>query len=396
MLYFSELKGRSVIDQNGTYVGRLDDLVFKSAPTAPVTKLLVRDSSGFQHLIQYSAVIKINDLIKIDSSIPRTNLDENELFVGKNISDQQIIDISGSKMVRVNDVIFVQHPTLRISGVDVGFLGLMRWLCIENVFIRISRLLRKPISPRFLSWADVAPLELGRGRVMMRKQETNLKKLNPEDLAGYLDRTNIRNVRRIVSLLDEKYAAEVINNLNVTFQTTLFKSFPSDRSAKILALLDTDDAVDILMTLDRHTRAKIVALLSQEKQDEINALVHISRTPLGDAVSLEFYEVGADWTAGRVKKMISSEAESSMQAPSIYVINNEEQLVGAFNLFELIEQHDETPVYKFMVQNLVTLHLSTPKELAWKKMQKYRFSSLPVIDNEKKLIGVARWFDVSP
>jgi len=396
MLYFSELKGKSVVDQNNSYIGRLDDLVFKSTPAAPVTKLLVKTSSGEQHLVSLTSVTKVNGSIKIDVTVPRTNLEENELFVGKNIADQQVIDISGSKMVRVNDVVFVQHPALHISGVDVGLLGLMRWIGVEDMIFRLARFIRKPISPRFLSWADVAPLELARGRVMMRKQETNLKKLNPEDLAGHLDRTNIRNVRRIVNLLDENYAAEVINNLNVTFQTTLFKSFSPERAAKILQFLDPDESVDILMTLDRHARSKILALLAQDKQDEINELIHISRTPIGDAVSLEFYEVGADWTVGRVKEMMKSEPESSMQSPSIYVVNNEQRLVGVFNLFELIGQSDVTPVYKFMVQNLITIHLSTPKELAWKKMVKYKFSSLPVIDNEKKLVGVARWFDVLP
>lgn len=396
MLYFSELKGKSVVDLNDSYIGRLDDLVFKSAPAAPVTKLLVRTSSGEQHLLQFSAVKKINETIKIDGSAPRVNLEENELFVGKNIADQQVIDISGSKMVRVNDVVFVQHPTLRISGVDVGLLGLMRWIGVEDTIFRLARFIGKPISPRFLSWADVAPLELARGRVMMRKQETNLKKLNPEDLAGHLDRTNIRNVRRIVNLLDENYAADVINNLNVTFQTTLFKSFSPERAAKILGLLDPDESVDILMTLDRHARSKILALLDQDKQTEINELIHISRTPIGDAVSLEFYEVGADWTVGKVKHMMRAEPESSMQSLNVYVVNQDDNLVGVFDLFELIEQSDDTPVYKFMIQNLITIHLSTPKELAWKKMVKYKFGSLPVIDNEKKLVGVVRWFDVLP
>ncbi len=396
MLYFSELKGKSVVDQNSTYIGRLDDLVFKSEPSAPVTKILVRTTSGEQQLLPLSSVTKMNDVITVDDSVPRTNLEENELFVGKNISDQQVIDISGSKMVRVNDVVFVQQPSLRISGVDVGLLGIMRWIGVEDMLFRFARFVGRPISPRFLSWADVAPLELARGRVMMRKQETNLKKLNPEDLAGYLDQTNIRNVRRIVNLLDENYAADVINNLNVSFQTTLFKSFPPERSAKILTHLDPDESIDILMTLDRPSRSKIIALLPGDKKAEVNELLQISHTPIGDAVSLEFYQVSADWSVAKVKQMIRSEVMSEQQSASIYVVNQEEQLVGVFNMFEMIAQTDEIPVYKFMVQNLITIHLSTPKEIAWKKMIKYKLSSLPVVDNEKKLVGVVRWFDVLP
>jgi CBS domain-containing protein len=48
-----------------------------------------------------------------------------------------------------------------------------------------------------------------------------------------------------------------------------------------------------------------------------------------------------------------------------------------------------------MVQNLVVVYLSTPKEIAWKKMIKYKFGYLPVVDGEKKMIGIVRWFDIA-
>ncbi|MEI7653383.1 MAG: CBS domain-containing protein [bacterium] len=393
MLYFSELKEVAVIDQNDVYIGVVADMVFRCVSTAPVTKILVRQLSGVQLLLPVSAIIKISQVIRIQTEIEPTILEENELFIGKNITDQQIIDISGSKIVRVNDVVLVQTPGLHITGVDVGILGILRWFGIEDIFCKAARIFHHPINPRFLSWADVAPLELARGRVMMRKQETNLKKLNPEDLADHLDKTNIRNVRRILGLLDESYAAEVINNLNPSFQTALFKSFPADKSAKVLSLLDPDEAVDIILTLDRHARSRILSLFESEKHDQIAKLIALSHTPIGDIISIEFTSVAADATVRQVKAILSQELESQVESSNVYVTNQTNQLVGVFNLHELLAHSEDTQVYKFMVQNLVVIHLSTPKEIAWKKMVKYKFGYLPVVDGEKKMVGVVRWFD---
>lgn len=395
MLYFSELKDVAVIDQNDVYIGVVADMVFRCVSTAPVTKILIRQVSGAQLLLPVSVIIKVSQVIRIQSEIEPTILEENELFIGKNIADQQIIDISGSKIVRVNDVVLVQTPGLHITGVDVGILGIMRWFGMEDIFCKLARSLHHPINPRFLSWADVAPLELARGRVMMRKQETNLKKLNPEDLADHLDKTNIRNVRRILGLLDESYAAEVINNLNPSFQTALFKSFPADKAAKVLSLLDPDEAVDIILTLDKNVRSRILTLFEPEKHEQIAQLIALSHTPIGDIISIEFTSVNADQTVRQVKAILSKELESQVESSNVYVTNQANQLVGVFNLHELLAHSEDTQVYKFMVQNLVVVHLSTPKEIAWKKMVKYKFGYLPVVDGEKKMIGIVRWFDIA-
>jgi magnesium transporter len=230
----------------------------------------------------------------------------------------------------------------------------------------------------------------------MRQQETNLKRLNPEDLADHLDRTNFRNVKRIISILDETYAAEVINNLNPNFQTALFTSFTPEKSAQALSYLDPDECVDILLTLTPHIRAKILAILDVSKRQDIESLMQIAHTPLGDIMSLAYYDVTAEMTVGQVKAELRDRQDIEVKTMSVFVLNKTGQLIGFFSLRDLMCQRDETPVFKFMFQNIIVIHLSTPREIAYKKMIKYQLGSLPVIDSERKLVGVVRWFDVAP
>ena len=78
----------------------------------------------------------------------------------------------------------------------------------------------------------------------------------------------------------------------------------------------------------------------------------------------------------------------------IYVVNHEEQLVGVFTLHELILQSPEAQAYKFMVQNTIVVHLHTSLHTVFRKLIKYSISAMPVIDNDKKIIGIITIDDI--
>jgi sporulation protein YlmC with PRC-barrel domain len=130
MLYFSELKGKRVVDQQNQQVGRLDDIVFRAEDQAVVTKLILRQA-GDTVCVPVGIMKSINGRLVVQAPLPRTELSENELYVGKNLMDQQILDINGNKLVRVNDVVIQDKPRLIVSGVDIGLIGLLRWFGVE-------------------------------------------------------------------------------------------------------------------------------------------------------------------------------------------------------------------------------------------------------------------------
>lgn len=393
MLYFSELRGKQVL-AGQISVGSLDDIVFKVSPAAPVTKLFVKKPNGQKIFIPYSDVGRIGRRIHIDVNHTQSELEENELFVGKNISDQQIIDITGSNIIRVNDVVFMQQPNLHISGVDVGSLGILRWFGLEEIVSRIARMIHIQIVPKFLAWTDVAPVELARGRVVMKQADVKLKRLKPEDLAGHLDRTNIRNVKRIVSLFDDEYTAQILKNLTGLTQTQLIKSFSAERAAKVLSLLETNEAVDILLTLSRHERDKIITLLTSQDQHEVKRLMGLAKTPVGNVVSNEYLVVKPHAIASEVTELVRKSAIDIDDLLCVYVINNDSQVIGVFSLYELITQSTDRPVYKFMIQNPVVVHLTTPKEIVIRRMVKYKLHTIPVVTEKGHMLGVVRLDDL--
>jgi CBS domain-containing protein/sporulation protein YlmC with PRC-barrel domain len=397
MLYFSEIVGKKVYTEDEIQIGRLDDLIFLAAESPIVTKIIVKDKAGQKLIISTDYVQKINKDLIIEKEFLVAYLEENELFLVKNLLDKQIIDIKGNKIVRVNDVaLHEDKDKLSIAGVDIGILGIFRRLRVgaEN-FYKIASLFKIKLASQFLSWADIQPLELIRGNVKLRKKEEKLERVRPEDLADYLERTNVINARKFLRILDTEKAAEVVGNLNINYQTSLFKNFKTEKAAKIISFLDPDEAVDVLLTLSKKKREEVMEQLNSKIKDKILHLFKLSKEPIGALVTTEYLTAGPEDTVRQVIDRIKKETSDFSSLYSIYVVNQEKQLIGVISLPEILRQDLDTPFYKFMTQNLVVIHLTTPVEIAMKKFLKYRLSSLPVINQEKRIEGLVNLDDIT-
>ena len=203
MLYFSELAGKKVITEDNIPVGILDDLIFLVSDNPLVTKMRIKTSSGQKIIISIDYLQKINTRLMIEKEFLPSYLEENELFLVKNLLDNQIIDLKGNKIVRVNDVALNQDKEkLTIAGVDIGILGLARRIRFfgGDNFYKMIRFFNIKITSEFLSWADIQPLELIRGQVKLKKKEEKLERVRPEDLADYLEKTNVLNARKFLKI----------------------------------------------------------------------------------------------------------------------------------------------------------------------------------------------------
>jgi CBS domain-containing protein/sporulation protein YlmC with PRC-barrel domain len=396
MLFFSEIKGKKVLTPDEIIVGKLEDIIFEVSEKPILTKIIVKDTKRKKQLIipiEYCQ--KINHKIILAKNFQTSTINENEFSLSKNLLDKQIIDIHGYKLVRVNDIaVQKENNHWVLIGVDIGWLGIARWLHLEDIITKVLNLLKIKISSDFLSWGEIQPLDLLRGEIKLKIAEEKLKKIKPEDLADYLETTTIHNVKKFLDLLDEKQAIAVLNNLNLNYQSNLIKTYSDEKAAYILSLIDVDEAVDILLTFPKKRRETILNLIKPEVRKEINHLLQFASTPIGDYLTTEYLTVFPDDTAAEVIQKIKKETVDFYHLYNIYVVNQEKQLIGVFNLHELLLQDPATPVFKFMITNLVVIHLTTSKEIAIKKIIKYKLSTLPVIDHEKRIVGIVSFDDL--
>jgi magnesium transporter len=219
--------------------------------------------------------------------------------------------------------------------------------------------------------------------------------MRPEDLADHLEQTNELNIKKFLRLLDKDFATEVISNLNINYQRDLFRAWNAEKSASILSKMDTDIAADILLALSKKKRDEIMKLIEPNKQTALTKLLSLTRTPISKRLSSEYFVVQPTETPRDIIARMRKHTQEYSSLDYIYVINQKKQLIGACNLHELLSQQEDTPIYKFMTQNLIEAHLKTPLEMVVYKIVKYRLHALPIVDSNKSLIGIIPFDNIS-
>ncbi len=394
MLYFAELFGKKVASNDGKIIGRLTDFAFLATDQPLITKLRIDTRVG-HILVPVSSMQSINGVVTLAPGYETSGIAENELSVKIHLLDQQIIDIKGNKVIRVNDVVIQDKPYLVIAGVDVGVLGIARWLRLEQWLNRQVSRFGTSLRSDFLPWENIQPVELSRGKVRLKREEAKLTKLAPEDLADHLERLSVKNLQRILDLLPNEYEAEVVQNLNVTRQRALLRSIQPKHAAAILSLIDPDEAVDILLTLSEHRRGLITPLLTEDAKKQIDYLLNLSTTDIGSLATTDFFTADPEETAMNVRNRLKKETTLDTPLTYIYIVNKKKELVGVCNLHELLLQNSDAPMYKFMIPNVVAVYLTTPPEIAMKKMVKYKIYSLPIINDKRQILGVVTIDDLA-
>jgi magnesium transporter len=395
MLYFSELQGKRIFEDKGTEIGKLSNFIFLAAESPFITKLIIKDNKRRLY-VPIEDLKEIADVIVLKQNFQYLEKasNNNEISLTRNLLDKQIIDVKGGKVVRVNDVVIQHSPDnqmYHIAGVDIGLRAILRRLGVEKIAIPFYRLFRLYSHPEFLSWGDIEPLELAHGHIQLKKDARDLEKLRPEDLADYLEKTTIKNVNEIIENLNTKFAAKVVADLNLNYQTTLFKHFSIEKDAKLIEMLDPDEGIDILLSLSKDRRDEIISSLSETKRVELKELLHYSKTPLQGLISTNFLTIFAEDTVHIALERIKNNVTDLDFSPYLYVLNNDKELTGVMDLVELIKETAETPIFKIMEQDLVVIHITTPKEIATKKMLRYKRYALPVVEGNKRLVGIVKY-----
>lgn len=388
MLYFSELYKEKVFTEDKKYLGIVEDLLFLANETPLISKFVVRVSRKKTLTIPSQYVRKNGIGFIVKNSYDIKERTEKEFSVLYQLQDQQIVDIDGAKVIRVNDVIINNVPDFTISGIDVGFLGLLRWVNLAKPFTAILHNFKINYASKFIPWSEIDAHQVASGRIVLKSEQEKLKKLHPEDLAEHLEHANIQNVIRSLRVMDEEFSARVIADLNVDYQREIFRRFSPEHAGEILSLIEADEAVDVLLSLETEKREEIIKYIEKDKKKAILHLLHLAKTPIGHLLSTEYITISSDMTIKEVLERIRKETTDFSELHYVYALNKDDQIVGVETLHELLLQKPDTPFYKIMNQNLILGRLTTPKEIALRRMIKYSIYALPIVDENRKLLGI--------
>ena len=199
---------------------------------------------------------------------------------------------------------------------------------------------------------------------------------------------------KLFEVLPIDMSASILEECDVEFFKTILSKIDIEHRKNILELMSLDDMADILSKLEEDEREGVMELLSQEDADDVKELLIYEEESAGGIMTTGYIEVNKDMTA---KDAIDHMRENAKEAETIYyiyVVDNQERLVGVISLRELITARDSNIVADLMSENIISVYVDEDREEAVRLVSKYNLVAIPVIDRQKRLKGIITVDDI--
>lgn len=406
-LALSELLGATVYDPSGAASGRVREVTMTpQEDRSRITSLIVRTRSG-NRVLSFTAVSAINGGVRANTAAaewPAANGAEGLFLLERDLLDQQVIDINGRKVVRVNDVelhlepqkgLIPERPVLRVFSVDVGARGAVRRLLRGIAPKAALQALLVKIPPRTIPWNFVDVIETDPARrVKLKISHEGLAKLHPADIADIVEDLAPDERQAVFQTLDEEVAAEALEEVEPKVQKAIVESLDSERAADIVEEMNPDAAADLLADLpEERTEQILVQMEPEAQQDMVELLEHKEETAAG-RMTTEFLALPV---AATVQNAIDSmrEFEGGVEAVStIYLVDSDGTLVGAVPLARIVLVPPSTPMRSLTQEPLILSHEGVDDNEVAELFDKYNLLTLPVVNEQNKLTGIITSDDV--
>jgi magnesium transporter len=406
-LPLSELLGATVYDPSGAATGHVREVTL--APQEDrnrIASFIVKTRSG-NRVLPHSAVTTINGDIHTSTNPadwPAANGAEGLFLLERDLLDQQVIDINGRKVVRVNDVDLQidaiieagrTHNILRIQSVDIGVRGAIRRLLRGLAPRPTLHLLLQRIPPRNIPWSFVDLIETDPARrVKLKISNEGLATLHPADIADIVEDLAPDEREAVFRTLDEDVAAETLEEVEPSVQKSIVESLDSERAADIVEEMDPDAAADLLADLPQDRTEQILIEMKPEASQEVVELLEHKEETAAGRMTTEFLALPVTATVENAIGVMR-EFEGGIETVStIYLVDSHGTLVGAVPLVKLVLAQSDTPLLSLTQEPLVLTHKETSDSEVAELFDKYNLVTLPVIDEHNKLAGVITSDDV--
>ena len=395
----ASLVGAPVRDAGGTVIGRVREFAVSPSRDASrvyglVLKLAGPDRGGKENMVAVEDLELAPDgfnLMRDAKPVPAPD-DPALVLLERDLLDQQIIDVHGRKVVRVNDVhlCWDKSPegrlTLRIAEVEVGLRGAVRRLMkglpegtVETIATRFK--------PSVIPWEFVDLIDPAR-RVRLKVDQDRLAEMHPSDLADILEDLAPPERQVLFESLDEEVAAEALEEVQPKLQKSLVQALDSEHVAGIVEEMDPGAAADLLAELPEEKSEAILEEMDPEERQEVEELLEFSHDSAAGRMTTEYVTLLE--TAHVVDVLIALRGfEGDIELiTDIYLTDPEGHLTGLIPIVRILLAAGGTPLSDLPHSHLVSCDIDAPGRKVAELFDKYNLRSLPVIDADKKLVGV--------
>ncbi len=392
----SDLLNRPVHGLAGELIGRVKDLIVRPGrePYPPVTGIVVRVSSRNSVFVPSEVV---SEILHNRISLASSRLDlrpfqrrEGEMLLNKDVMDKQIVNLSGIRVVRVNDLQLQQVGNRwRLAGADVSMAALMARLGFRR------RVLRWSAAPTAEEPTEVIPWEnleffASEVPVPLQLRHEGIRRLHPADIARLLEDLSPAQGSELVSSMPDELAADTMEEVDEETRQDILEEMDDERAADIIEEMEDDAAADVIQDLEPEAAERILDEMEDEEAAAVKRLLDYEEDTAGGLMTTEMVTVAPNGTVGDTLEMLRSHPDLPQNLHYVYVTDPQDpaRLIGIVNLRDLVLSPPHVPLETITETRLVTAAVTDPAWEVARKISEYNLLALPILDEEERFIGI--------
>lgn len=397
LVHLSLFLSSPVLDASGKNVGRVREVAIVPGAQPPVVSELIFGRKNNLRAIAPSAVEHDGAgtlRLRGDSMPHPVQMSDFPLLLDRDLMDQQIIDVHGRKVVRVNDISLFWFPfeaggEMRLVEVEVGTRGAVRRLLKGVAGRRAVERVAAQMPTNVIPWDFVDLIEADPARrVRLKISHERLAEFHPSDLADILEDLAPAEREAIFSTLDEEVAAEALEEVEPKLQRSLVESLNSERAADIMEEMDPSAAADLLGDLPKEQSEAILEEMEPEEREEVKELLEFSEHSAAGRMTTNYIAVPKGTRVAEAVEALRNFDDDPETVTSIFIVDETEALVGVVPLAKLLLAASESDIAALSDSHFVSCSADMHDKQVAELFDRYNLYALPVVDERNHLVGI--------
>ncbi len=404
----SELLGTAVYSSTGSRCGRVREVAITPGDDPTRISGFVVKTRGGERMVAASSIVAA-DPYGLHTSQPQSEWAplnpsagpaEGLLMLERDLLDQQIIDVHGRKVVRVNDADIVVEPenshlALKVTAVDVGTRGIVRRLLKGLVPAELLRRITQKFGSKVIPWEFVNLIETDPARrVKLRISHDRLARLHPADIADIIEELSPAEREAVMQSLDDEVAAEALEELDPRMQVSIVSAMDSEKAADIVEEMDPDAAADLLGDLSPEQSQEILEEMEPAERNEVAELLQHEEHTAAGRMNTEYLALSPRATAGDAADLLRNYEGDLGSVSTIFLVSDDWKLVGAIPLSKLVAAQPSAPLSELAGDEVISCAPAAKDREVAAIFDKYNLLTLPVVDDDGRLTGIITADDV--
>ena len=218
--------------------------------------------------------------------------------------------------------------------------------------------------------------------------------MNPSDVAGLFDGLEEKQIPVMFRLLPKEQAAETFVEMEPEAQQLLIQGFSDNELREVLDELYVDDAADLVEEMPANVVKRILTQADPEMRSSINQILRYPENSAGALMTMEYVSLRPDMTVEESILRIRRQGVDKETIYTCYVLAKDRTLLGIVTVKDLLlAESDDTEIQEIMTENVISVTTQDDQEEVAKMFSKYNFLALPVVDTEKRMVGIVTFDD---